>query len=118
MKAKQERFTLFVERLAAAEAVGTHDEAFELIRETLDGVEDEFSGVASNPPAFQTDGRMYPPQTDSARSVPNQLGTTRYRSRAHNTIIGSNGAIRIETIGPKRTIVLEKLGANGKGLGI
>lgn len=118
MKTKQERFTLFLERLAAAEAVGTHDEAFELIRETLDGVEDEFSGVASNPAAFQTDGRMYPPQTDSARSVPGHHGTIRYRSRAHNTFIGSNGAIRIETTGSNKTIVFEKPGANGEGLGI
>ncbi|MDP9813913.1 hypothetical protein J2W42_006790 [Rhizobium tibeticum] len=118
MKTKQERFTLFVERLVAASAVGTHDEAFELICETLDGVEDEFSGIAANPATFQTDGRMYPPQPDSARRVPGQQGTIRYRSKAHNTIIGSNGAIRIETIGPKRTIVLEKLGANGEGLGI
>jgi len=70
MRTKQERFTLFVERLAGAEAAGTHDEAFELIRETLDGVEDEISGIASNPSAFQTDGRMYPPQADNARKVP------------------------------------------------
>lgn len=118
MKTKQERFTLFVERLAGAEAAGTHDEAFELIRETLDGVEDEFSGIASQPSAFQTDGRMYPPQVDNARKVPGHRGTIWYRSRAHNTIIGANGAIRIETTGFQKTVVLEKPGANGEGLGI
>jgi len=55
MKTKQERFTLFVERLAGAEAAGTHDEAFELIRETLGGVEDEFRHL---PPTRQLFRRM------------------------------------------------------------
>lgn len=51
-------------------------------------------------------------------TTPGKYRAIQYRSRAHNTIIGANGAIRIETIGFQKTVILEKLGANGEGLAI
>jgi len=95
----------------------SHDEAFKLVANTLNRVEDEFSGVAFDPGKHLDDGRLYPPQEDSRRDVPGRRDVIRYRSRGHNTWIGSNGAIRIEKIGKSRepsVCCLDKPGADGK----
>ncbi|MFS2151404.1 hypothetical protein [Rhizobium sp. Rhizsp42] len=118
MKDKQERFGIFVDRLRDLPAAGTHDEAFKMVCDTLEAVEDEFSGIISNSAAYQSDGRMYPPQTDSVREVPGNAGVKRYRSRAHNTLIGGNGAIKIITTGANTNVILDKPGSDGKGTGI
>ena len=118
MKDKQERFGIFVDRIIGSLAASTHDEAFKMVCDTLEAVEDEFSGVISNSAAYQSDGRMYPPQSDSVRDVAGHPQVKRYRSRAHNTLIGDNGAIKIITTGANAVVVLDKPGADGKGTGI
>ena len=55
---------------------------------------------------------MYAPRDDNRRSVPGQPSVTRYRSVAHNTYFGQNGAIRIETV--EREVLLDKAGADGR----
>lgn len=112
---KKARLKLFYERLGAAPAASTHDEAFALIRTTLDAVEDEHSGVPNNPQNFQTDGRLYPPQIDSVRKVEGLPDVLRYRSSNHNTFIGSNGAIEVRQIDPEEG-QFAKPGADGKGV--
>jgi hypothetical protein len=114
-----ERVAEFLKRLGEARPVASHDEAFSLVRDTLNGVEDQFSGVAFDPDKHLTDGRLYPPQEDSRRSVPGRDDVVRYRSRGHNTLIAANGAIRIEKIGKggePSICCLDKPGADGKAV--
>lgn len=114
---KKERIAEFLRRLAAASAARSHDEAIQLVRDTLNAVEDEFSGVIADPDKYLDDGRLYPPQEDSRRLVPGRTDLVRYRSKGHNTWIGSNGAIRIDDIpnGDQQPMCcLDKPGADGK----
>lgn len=50
--------------------------SLEGIASILDEVEDEFSGVARNPAAWEVDGRLYPPKGDIARPDPAREGVT------------------------------------------
>jgi hypothetical protein len=101
IRTPSERIALFFERLNAQPAAATHDEALRVVAETLNAVEDQFSGAAYDPEKHLSDGRMYPPQEDSRRQVEGRNDVARYRSRGHNTWIANNGAIRIEKIGSK-----------------
>ena len=113
---RKERIAEFLRRLDAAAAVGSHDEAFQLLSDTLNAVEDEFSGVTADPANYLNDGRLYPPQADNRRPVPGRPDLVRYRSKGHNTWIGSNGSIRIEDIpkgGTDPICCLDKAGIDG-----
>lgn len=105
---------MFLESLANAPAANSGDEAFQLMAEALNQIEDLHSGVPYAPDEHLNDGRMYPPQVDAARKVPGRPDWIRYRSRGHNTWITSKGAIRIATV-PGNEVVFEKLGRNGSG---
>ena len=82
----------------------------------LNGVEDEFTEIPFNPGNETSDGRMYPPQKDSARDVPENPRVARYRSRKHNTYRSSSGAIRIEDL--KSQCLIDKRGVNGKKIAL
>ena len=109
---RRQRVAAFIKRLRAAPAAGSANEAFDLVASTLNGVEDELTSIPFDPAKWEEDGRMYPPQPDSARDVEGRPDLTRYRSRKHNTWIGSNGAIRIED-GSGRCLI-DKPGADGR----
>jgi len=111
---KAQRLVEFLRRLKWAAPASDAEEAFELIARTLNSVEDEFSGTPFDPSAWQTDGRLYPPQIDSRRDVPDRPDVTRYRSRSHNTFIAANGAIEIQTI--DGVVLLAKPGADGENI--
>ena len=66
---RAERLQEFFRRLAALSAAGNAEEALLQIEQTLNQVEDEFTGIVYDPENWQTDGRMYPPQKDSLRNV-------------------------------------------------
>lgn len=107
------RLAEFVQRLQLLAPASSHDEAWQQIEGTLNQVEDEFSGVACDPVNWKTDGRMYPPQDDSAADVDGYPHVTSYRSRGHETFIAKNGAFEIRDL---RTgeVVLHKSGSDGK----
>jgi hypothetical protein len=105
---KAERIAEFLKRLEDADPVSSAEDAFKLLSETLNAVEDELSGVPNDPSKWQSDGRMYPPQTDSERDVSERPGWKRFRSRSHNTLIGPDGSIEILELNGK--CILEKKG--------
>jgi hypothetical protein len=109
---KAQRLVEFLRRLRWAAPASDAEEAFELVARTLNAVEDELSGTPFDPSAWQTDGRLYPPQIDSQRLVPGRQDVTRYRSRSHNTFIAENGAIEIQAI--DGVVLLSKVGADGE----
>lgn len=111
---KEERLREFVRRLGDADPADSAESALKLLSAILNEVEDLYSGVPYAPSRWQGDGRMYPPQTDSARLVAGRAGVTRYRSRGHNTLIGQNGSIRIERLAGNA--IFEKRGRNGEGV--
>lgn len=115
MLSKSARLKLVFQRLNAAGATATHDAAFALIAEILNAVEDEHSGIPANPSNWRSDGRMYPPQADNARSSPNRPGVVVYRSRSHRTLIAVNGAFTIIDVQTGEALI-EKLGLDGHGL--
>lgn len=95
-----------------APSANSHDEAFKLLNDTLNQVEDELTDIPFQPDMWQTDGRMYPPQEDNAREVEDRGDVIRYRHKAHNTFIRDNGAIEIRDANEK--LLFEKAGADGR----
>lgn len=109
---KRERVALFLQALEQAPNAENESAAYDLLCNTLNAIEDQYSGVPYNPATEATDGRMYPPLADSIRKQGTIPGIkTRYRSRGHFSTTQHNGAIRIET--PDGTIHLDKPGADG-----
>lgn len=106
---KSKRLQEFLSRLASASPVNSHAEALLLVAQILNDVENEFTSIPYNPSAWHEDNRMYPPQPDNARDEGE--GLTRYRSKGHNTLIHSSGAIRLDTIGG--ICLLNKAAQNG-----
>jgi hypothetical protein len=113
---KTDRLKVFFERLRVAEPARNHDEALDLLATILNAVEDEMTSIAFSPTRWQTDGRMYPPQVDAVRDVPDFPNLKRYRSIGHNTFIADNGAIEIAVPPPTDggTTVFSKCGSDGK----
>jgi hypothetical protein len=112
---KQERFAEFLRRLGSAPPASGFEEAYDQLCAVLNEVEDEMTSIPFNPDAWQTDGRMYPPQSDSLREVDQHPKVKRFRSRAHNTFVRENGAIEIQTA-PGAETLFTKPGADGKGV--
>jgi hypothetical protein len=111
---KERRLREFINRLREAAPARSATEARALLETILNAVEDELSGVPFDPTRWQSDGRMYPPQDDSEREVPSHPFVRRYRSRRHNTFIGSNGALEIQTV--EGEVLISKPGADGRSV--
>ncbi len=94
-----ERLAEFFRRLQAAARATTAEEALNQVRNIMNQVEDEFSGVIRKdppPPIDQPDGRMYPPQNDFTTRKPD--GSISARTRGHRIEIGRDGSITITNI--------------------
>ena len=111
---KAERFEEFLRRLGAAPAASDFDEAYRLVCDTLDAVEDEMTSIPFDPPKWRIDGRMYPPQMDMAKLVDGRPDVTRFRSLRHSTFIGANGAIEIRT--DAGVVIFSKPGVGGQAV--
>jgi len=109
---KAKRLQIFLQRLQAAPPATSAEEAFGLLANILNAVEDELSGIPNRPELWKTDGRMYPPQEDSRLKYPERPSLRKYRSKGHYDFIGVNGAIRIETLDAE--ILLDKPGQDGR----
>ena len=112
MISKAKRLREFLQQLQAAPPATSADEAFDLLAQTLNDVEDEFSGVPYRPENWRTDGRLYPPQEDSRVKFPERPSLRKYRNKGHYNYIGLNGSIRIETT--EAEILLDKPGQDGR----
>ena len=110
---KEVRLAEFLRRLAKAPAAKTFEEAYGQVSNILNEVEDELTVIPNNPESWQSDGRLYPPQLDNARTVPNKDAIKRFRSLRHNTFIGQNGSIAIEVVGT-RAVIFSKAGEDGR----
>lgn len=111
---KSERLREFLNRLGKSPPASTHDEALQLLSDTLNQVEDEFTEIPFQPDQWQFDGRMYPPEEDNAREVAGRGDIIRYRHRTHNTFIRDNGAIEIRNTSGE--LLFEKSGSDGRGV--
>lgn len=108
-----ERFALFIAAMNTHPKASNFSEIRNQLADTLNLIEDQFSGVPFSPSTWLTDGRMYPPLDDSMRDVEGRPDVKRFRSKAHNTYLAENGAIRIEVAG-NREVVLDKPGQDGR----
>jgi len=109
---KTERFEEFLRRLSIAAPASSFDEAFQQLSDILNAVEDEMTSIPFDPANWQNDGRMYPPQRDGLRTVPGRSDVRRFRSKAHYTLIGDNGAIEIRDLSGQP--IFAKPGADGR----
>jgi hypothetical protein len=92
----RERLIGYYQRLSAKPAARTADDGLRQVSDTLDEVEDQFSGVPKRsppPPPGENDGRMYPPLSDNITRQAD--GSIIARTRGHRINIGSDGSITI-----------------------
>lgn len=113
------RLEVYYHRMRTAPPVSNHDEAMQLMAKTLNGVEDEFSGVPYDPSEAGNDGRMYPPDPRFPARRVSAPGVRVYRQRGHVTYVADNGAIETREVqagadGPVEYTVLDKPGNDGR----
>jgi hypothetical protein len=113
------RLEVYFYRMMRALPASNHDEAMQLMAETLNGVEDEFSGVSYDPSESGNDGRMYPPAPRFLARRASAPGVRVYRQRGHVTYVADNGAIETRVVqaeaeGPVEYTVLDKPGRDGR----
>lgn len=120
---KSERLRVFLERYRKRLPAASFEQAYGLLVTTLNEVEDELTGIPNEPDHWMDDGRLYPPQQDSWRSVHGYPGLTRMRSVGHNTYIAANGAVEIRLAsdpvappGANSTPLFGVAGKDGKGV--
>ena len=89
-----QRLNILYERLGGLPQPTSADEALGQLNDTLNQVEDEFSGVTANPnPGLKFDGRMYPPRDDYIDRLPG--GGITARTKGNVIEIQANGGMRI-----------------------
>jgi hypothetical protein len=109
----------FFRRLDEAPPARSYAEARRQLADVLRSVEDEMTDIPYDPSSWRTDGRMYPPQDDRELDA-GHSELRRFRSLAHNTVLGSNGSIQIlEAPPPPRgwrsgRVLFEKAGHDGR----
>lgn len=93
---RSQRLAEYFNRLRQQSASCTAEEALVRLSQTLMEVEDELSGIPRQeppPPPNRPDGRMYPPQADNVRHLPN--GNITARTAGHRIEIAMDGSITI-----------------------
>lgn len=96
---RTQRLTEYFNRLRQQPASRTAEETLVRLSQTLMEVEDELSGIPRQeppPPPNRPDGRMYPPQADNIRRLPD--GSITARTAGHRIEIGADGSITIRNV--------------------
>jgi len=108
VKKIQERLEIFYQRLAAAPPARNAEEAMNLVCRIIEEVEDELCPLPREvPPPERFSGRMYAPQADRIRRLPN--GQLVANARHHRIYCQPDGAINIMYM-PGRQSVMTKPG--------
>ena len=92
----RERLDELYRRLRTLQRASSSDEALRQLCNTLDEVEDAWSGIlkqAPAPPLSVSDGRMYCPMADF--TLHREDGSILAMTRGHRIEIASDGALRI-----------------------
>jgi hypothetical protein len=113
------RLEVYYYRMKKAPPASDHEKAMQLMAETLNSVEDEFSGVPYDPAETGNDGRMYPPDPRFPARRASAPGVRVYRQRGHVTYVADNGAIETRVVQaeahePVEYTVLDKPGHDGR----
>ena len=96
IKSIRDRLDELYRRLLLLPRAGTADQAMRQLCDTLDAVEDEWSGVAKKsppPPPSSSDGRMYCPMPDFVSQGDD--GSILALTRGHRIEIAADGFLRI-----------------------
>ncbi|MEX2271483.1 MAG: hypothetical protein WD690_08440 [Vicinamibacterales bacterium] len=109
-RSKRIRLAEFYRRMRKLPAFENHDDAFEGGASLLDALENELTSIPYAPADWRSDGRLYWPQADNAKRIGRTV--TRYRSFAHEMLIGDNGSLEIRAIGGD--VELSKPGGDGR----
>lgn len=104
----KQRLNIYYQKLQSAPAPKNQSEAIFLINNTLDEVEDAYSGIRKFPipGKSESNGRMYPIQKDQIRKLRN--GKMKLRTKGQQIFIDKNGTFRIKDL--KNNLILEKKG--------
>lgn len=92
----RERLDELYRRLKWLPRAASADEAFRQLCDTLEEVEDAWSGIAKQtpaPPPSKSDGRMYCPMPDFVSHLDD--GSILALTRGHRIEIGADGSLRI-----------------------
>lgn len=110
---KAERLKAILIQLEVAGPFSDGVSARDALAEIMERVEDQMSGVPSNPNSVTapTDGRMYPPD-DRFEISSGSSNVRTFKHVRHRTSIGKNGAVMITL--PSGEILFNKPGLNGK----
>jgi len=93
---KHERLQLIFDRLKAAETPKSTSVALDLISWVVTDVENQHSGIAAVPnPDLEFAGRMYGPNTDNIKILPEGL---RARTRGNVIYVWNDGSFVIMTL--------------------
>lgn len=116
---KAKRLEAFLLRLSQAPAARSCEEARQQVEAILNAVEDELTDIPFHLDASPSDGRMYPPLDDNEMRS-GHPAVRRFRTRAHNLLYGTNGAIRIQSVPPPPenwavgVVLFDKAGLGGR----
>ena len=97
---KGERLNEIFQRMANAPLCTTFEEAYKLLCDTMDEVEDEMTPYPNEPDRWRELPRLFPPQMDRMSTVQqcDQSVVRRFDSLRHLTYIAENGAMEIRAL--------------------
>lgn len=110
----RERYSLFLDLLTVLPPADSYEGARAQLARALEQVEGRRGSRHRAGDGWRFDGRLHAP-LDEQQVPSSHQGVTTFRVRSHRTLIGDNGAIRIEHVA--RGVELDKAGADGASVG-